>query len=112
MTILKTKSSKKVHFLGHNVDESVYQYFSLYAVANHVTKSSMFHHLVMDWMNENRKEQSDEALIARIILDLRKTFKYKKIKVDIEDFKEQAKEELLSKGISLEYVQQIVDKLK
>jgi hypothetical protein len=110
MGILRVHSKAKTKFIGHNVPDDVYEYFSLYAVANGVTKSAMFLELVTDWINNHR--EADEVLLNKIVSNLKHTFKHKRIKVEIQEFKDMVKEELLNKGINKSYVEQILNKLK
>jgi hypothetical protein len=111
MAILQKESKAKVHFIGHNVNEDVYQYFSLYAVAYGVTKSAMFHDLAMEWMNKTRTKKTDEALMARVIVGLRKTYRYMRNRPEKEVFRISAREELLKKGIEPSIVERIIKKI-
>ena len=109
MGILKINSQAKSRFIGHAVSDEVYEFFSLYAVAYKVSKSAMYMDLVNSWMKEIRGKKTDEALMARIILDLRKEFK--KINEDKDWFKRKCKKELLRKGINKHNVDLIIRKI-
>jgi hypothetical protein len=87
----------------------VHNYLSLYTIAKGITKTSIFKELLMTWVDERKKEESDMALVQQIIRRTHMQWvKQRQRGITLMVFKAELRQELENRGISYEYIDLIL----
>ena len=116
MPILGMDSKRKeTKLVGAHLSPRVYGYLSLYSLAQGLSKSEIFNGLITTWMNEQKKETTDQRLIIEIAQRINARWLLNKSKLDslsFVDFKKKVEQELIQKGINETYIKLILAEVR
>jgi uncharacterized OB-fold protein len=110
MPVLKA-DSKRVGYklVGVTVRGRVHTYLSLYTIAKGITKTSIFKELIIGWVDELKKEESDMNLVGQIIKRVQAQWNVEKNRgMSLAEYKTELAQELLTKGITEEHIEMIL----
>lgn len=108
MKIFKAEDSKKDQKLvGVYLKSRYHSYLSLYTLAKKTNKTAILKELIVGWVDQERKNTPDQALIDAIskrIRDQWNVYIEKKPHSNIDRFKIEVEKELMEKGIDENYI--------
>lgn len=115
MTVLKpTNKRMNYRLLGVNLPPDIHSYLTLWCSAKGYKKAEKFLELIMEFMEEQKKHETDEELLKQIAHRAQIQWKFmlnKRPQYKFEIFKIELEQELLDKGISPEYVTEVIQQL-
>ena len=112
MAVLQIEPERKEVLIGAYVSKRVHSYFTLYTLAKGESKSRILNTLFLDWISRQKEIDSETELLKQIVLRVRKTrSKFKNKGMDINMFKKVIEAELMSKGVSENYVALILSEI-
>ena len=117
-SIFKQPSKREGYKLvGISVPSRVHEYLSLYILAKKTTKTKIFKELVDNWIKEQQKKETDDALLQEIIQCVTEQWKAdKKNLVNSSSlylrFVKDLETELMNKGLSESNIRKIITSIK
>lgn len=113
MPLLKVKVERKgtKRNIGGYFPTYIDSYLTLRSLAEAVTKTSIMQSIFQKWVASGRVNQPEKQLIETIINRYNahwKVIQTEHTKITIDQYKEEIREELLSKGLSEEIVMKII----
>lgn len=112
--ILSRKSYSGIStMIGARLEPRQNNYLSLYALAKVTTKSEVYRNLVIDWIEEQRKVDTEDNLIEEIVerINLQWTFERNREGMTFGIFKRKLEKELEKKGLKSNHITIILSKI-
>ena len=116
MPILKSTGKGKGIYgkmIGMVFPLELHTYFSLFALAKGLTKTSILTNVMSRWMDVEMDKMDEDALLDQITLKVKQQWEISKKRIkNIETFKKQLTVELTKKDIPKEMIEQILKQIK
>jgi hypothetical protein len=114
MSVLNIKKHKG-RFIGGYFNSPIHNYVSLYSLAKEVTKTDIIEDLIIKWIKEQRKTDTEETLLRAIVFRINSGWQVSRViqpEITFKDYCEDARKELYGKGLTEVQVENIINKLK
>ena len=116
MPLLKKITSRGDYkMIGVTMRSKFHSYLSLYCLAKGISKASLLKDLIGDWIDEQKAKYSDKVLLDEIkerVNEQWTAYIEDKPHSNMERYREEIENELLSKGIPQNYIDIITKDLK
>jgi hypothetical protein len=111
-------ASEDNKMIGVYLPLPLFQYLTLYTLNKGISKSRVLREAVIDWKERNDSTESEEKLVDEIIESCKKELRIRKLngyydrqEDYFDQFKSEVKNALKSKGLSMYYIDRILEGL-
>lgn len=111
---LLPRKTKRMNYrlVGASMPPQVHIYLTLYILAKGIGKTDIVGDLLKDWVEERRKEISEEELVKELTDRMQKKWwelKKGKTTLTFDDFKIKITQELVSRGLPDDYIVKVLN---
>lgn len=113
---LESKTNDEHKYVGVMLSPHIYNYITLYSLANNMAKSNIFKQIIENWKAESEENNMDSSsLISKIVIRVKEQWvKHRQAhpKASFEKFKSSIQSELMNKGLKIKQISKILSEIK